>query len=370
MRLRGRRSATRGATALLVSVGFLPLAPAVAGAKTTPPARAHPSAAATRANDPTLLPPGTVLPDGFVVAPGTQLIGAAFPSSYANVGWEAWLLIDRDQDPIDVYDAYVKQARDLGLLLPGSGVGEGTDHPTCRYSRGKNGRELSPDAAATETADVIECRSSTWRADSPDVTTSANLGVQWGQQEGSPDPSARHVYLSVSHDPPFAIEKYGWETDEDFNERRLAFEAERETVAPDYGFAHAGPHRVPAISHRRLVQAPRAPFGAKNDAFDAGYRKFHLEPGSRLAAPEAFDIDDFDFVAVLHIEGDPMKVMKGYARQLGADATVQRLTNSPLTPGTPAQPVLFISNEPEGGGYATLITDPSGKWIMVQAQSD
>jgi hypothetical protein len=321
-----------------------------------------------------LLPPGTVLPDGFVVAPGTRLIGAAFPSSYANVGWEALLLIDRDQDPIEVYDAYVQQARDLGLLLPGSGVVEGTDgggNPLgspCTFSRGENLQELSPRAAATETADVIECRSYATRVDSPDLTTTANLSVRWGRQDGSPDPPARHVHLSVSHDPPPVIERYDWETDEGFNRRRLEEEAAPVAVPVDPGFVQAGPHRVPSIAHRRLVQKPGTPFGAKNNAFAAGYRKFHLEPGSRLAAPEAFDIEEYDFVAVLQVEGDPMTVMKGYARQLGVE--VQTLTDSPLTPGTPAQPVLFIANEPEGGGYGTLITDPSGKWIMVKTQSD
>jgi len=215
---------------------------------------------------------------------------------------------------------------------------------------------------------VIECRSYATRIDAPDLTTTANLAVRWGQQDGSPDPPARHVHLSVSHDPPPAIERYDWETDEGFNQRRLEEEAMPTPGAPDAGFVQAGPHRVPAIAHRRLVQKPGTPFGAKNNAFAAGYRKFHLEPGSRLAAPEAFNIEEYDFIAVLQVEGDPMTVMKGYARQLGVE--VQTLTDSPLTPGTPAQPVLFIANEPEGGGYGTLINDPSGKWIMVKTQSD
>ena len=361
----GRRDAARGATALLACVGLLSLVPA-AGARTTPAARVPLSVAKAAANDPTLLPPGTVLPDGFVVAPGTRLIGAAFPSTYAKVGWEALLLIDRDQDPIEVYDAYVQQARDLGLLLPGSGGGGDPVASTCHFLQGKNLQEMSPYAAATDTADVIECRSYTTRIDSPELATTANLAVRWGQQDGSSYPPARHVYLSVSHDPPDVIEKYDWETDEEFNQRRL--EEEAMPVPVDAGFVQAGPHRVPAIAHRRLVQKPGTPFGAKNNAFAAGYRRFHLEPGSRLAAPEAFNIEEYDFIAVLQVEGDPMTVMKGYARQLGVE--VQTLTDSPLTPGTPAQPVLFIANEPEGGGYGTLMTDPSGKWIMVKTQSD
>ena len=61
--------------------------------------------------------------------------------------------------------------------------------------------------------------------------------------------------------------------------------------------------------------------------------------------------------------------MRRYARQLGVK--VETLTDSPLTPGTPAQPVLLIASEPgNAGDEGTLITDPSNKWIMVKAQSD
>jgi hypothetical protein len=36
------------------------------------------------------------------------------------------------------------------------------------------------------------------------------------------------------------------------------------------------------------VQERGTPFGAENDAFDAGYRKFRLEPGSRLGGRVRF----------------------------------------------------------------------------------
>ena len=396
MQIRGRRAAARGAAALLACIGLLSLVPA-AGAWTTPAARVPRSVATAAANDPTLLPPGTVLPDGFVVAPGTRLIGAAFPSSEAdaNVGWEALLLIDRDQDPIEVYDAYVQQARDLGFLFRGSGVVEGyrgIRNPigsTCSFLKGKGPRELSPRAAATETADVIRCSSYEGRIDAPDFFTVANLAVQWGRPDGSPDPPARHVSLSVNHEPP-AGPPEPTVTPSDMGCVETSFPCHPKeciegpeycppdgagtlildpNLGADLGFVRAGPHRVPAISHRRLVQTPGTPFGAKNSAFTARYRRFHLEPGSRLAAPEAFGIDGLDFAAVLHIEGDPTTVMRRYARQLGVK--VETLTDSPLTPGTPAQPVLLIASEPgNAGDEGTLITDPSNKWIMVKAQSD
>jgi len=289
--------------------------PTVSAEPPTPPADA-------------LLPPGTPLADGLVVAPGTQLIGAVFPATdYGTdgTGWTALLWID--QDPIQAFDAYVEQARRLGFAVPGSA--------SCSFI--KDSRPLAPDAATTEQADEIRCREGATSPGATD-TTSIDLVLRYGR-------SSNFLMLQMTGD------------------------GAPSSGAVDPNFARAStPPVLPALTPAKLATKPGAPFGTKNDAFDSGYRRFHLERGSRLAAPVADLAGDYDFVAVLQVTGNAKKVLRGYARQLAyADFTPPRIVTLTTSEG---ERVLAIANAPLGGGYGLLQTDADAKWIYVQAQSD
>jgi hypothetical protein len=96
----------------------------------------------------------------------------------------------------------------------------------------------------------------------------------------------------------------------------------------------------------------------------AGYRRFTLEAGSRVVA----DVDGFTqgMLVVLRIDGDARQVVTRYARQIGSGGTTPRVHEH----DTPAGRVLAVANSPEGGGGVFLDTDPSGRWLLIRANSD
>jgi hypothetical protein len=123
--------------------------------------------------------------------------------------------------------------------------------------------------------------------------------------------------------------------------------------------------QLPVVIERPGISVAGIPFGDSNDAFEPGYRRFRLVAGSRVVA----DVSGFggaQMVTVLRIDGDPARVLRGYARQLGRGGRTPMVRRVPTAAGT----VLTVSNGPIGGGSATLSTDFSGRWLLIRANSD
>jgi hypothetical protein len=75
------------------------------------------------------------------------------------------------------------------------------------------------------------------------------------------------------------------------------------------------PSPLPPLRPVTLATEPGEPFGTRNNAFNSGYRRFVLEPGSRVVA-------EVPYRSLLHVDGDPREVLEGYARQLGRGGKV------------------------------------------------
>jgi hypothetical protein len=291
-------------------------------------------------DEPLTRPPGTLLPDGFRVAENTRLIGTVFRPPQG--GWEALLLVERD--PVGVYDTYAEQARALQVPLPGSGAPpedprQPVDVPCHDVTKSVPvpgsghvipGTWRPVGSADSADAEVIECA---WSASNARFTLEIDL--RWGGEN-------RHVLLTVTPDGGGG--------------NRPVRGTERVT-----GIA------LPPITPRPVAATPGTPFGARNNAFERGYARFTLAEGSRLAAPEGYVLGFWDFVAVLRLDGDAEKVMRSYAQQLGrggATPPVRRVS-------TLSGKVLVVENVVEaGGGGATLFTDPTRTWLLVQTHSD
>lgn len=113
-------------TACLLVVGCAqPGGPTQPGAPTRPDAGGPVGSVTDLATH--TFPSGTALPDGFVVAENSALVGAVFPVLLTQSpaappirplsGWTAQMLVLAD--PIGVFNDYVRQARDLGYETRG-----------------------------------------------------------------------------------------------------------------------------------------------------------------------------------------------------------------------------------------------------------
>ena len=273
--------------------------------------------------------PGTKLSAGYVVPSGSRLVGTVFRLNGAS-GTSSLALIDIDRDPLAVYDDLVAQGRRAGTLLPGSGTAAPYEGPrTCHLNVDNHEAPIGPADAAAATS--VDCYGA---GVLPDGAGSVVVQTSWGG-------SAHHALVETS-DNPIA----GGGRD-------------------DLGDARA-PELVPLpkVVDRPLVSEPGTPFGSSNNGFESGYRRFTLEPGSRVVA----DVDGFTqgMLVVLRIDGDTREVVTRYARQIGSGGTTPRVREV----ATPGGHVLSVVNSPEGGGAVFLDTDPSGRWLLIRANSD
>jgi hypothetical protein len=273
--------------------------------------------------------PGTKLSAGYVVPSGSPLVGPVFPIAAAS-GTGSLALIDIERDPLGVYDDLVAQGRKAGTPLPGSGTAAPYEGPhTCHLDVDNHWAPIGPFDAAAATS--VDCYGA---GVLPDGAGSVVVQTSWGG-------SAHHALLETS-DNPIA----GGGRD-------------------DLGDARA-PELVPLpkVADRPLVSEPGKPFGTSHNGFEAGYRQFTLEPGSRVVA----DVDGFTqgVFVVLRIDGDTRAVVTRYARQIGDGGTTPRVREV----ATPGGHILSVVNSPEGGGAVFLDTDPSGRWLLIRANSD
>lgn len=276
-------------------------------------------------------PPGTRLHAGFVVAPGSRLIGPVFVFSIDNGLGPSWLaLMDIRRDPLAVYDDYVAQGRRLGIPLPGSGTSARFAAPaTCHLVVKDHWAPVGTTDPAT--ADSVACYGAgLLREDKGSVV----LQSTWGG-------ASHHAMLEIFQSP---VEGEGLA---DLGTERAA------KLVP-----------LPQVADRPLVSEPGAPFGIAHNAFEVGYRRFTLEPGSHIVADVTGMTDGL--VVVLRVDGDAQKVLAGYARQLGKGGTTPRVRRE----RTPDGEVFAVDNSPEGGGHASLLTDPTGRWLLIRANSD
>lgn len=124
------------------------------------------------------------------------------------------------------------------------------------------------------------------------------------------------------------------------------------------------PTQLPRVAAHDATQ-PGEAFGTKNDAFDAGYRRFTLAAGSRVVA----ELPD---MTLLSLDGNAHDVLREYARQLGqgGEPAEGRATPPVNEAHTSRGTVLTVENDPIGGGSARLLTDPSRRWLLITTSSD
>jgi hypothetical protein len=118
------------------------------------------------------------------------------------------------------------------------------------------------------------------------------------------------------------------------------------------------------VSDRSSQSRVGATFGEENNAFESGGGRFRLVAGSRVVADLTHTTDQM--VVVLRVDGDARRIMAAYAQQLGKGGRTQPVRRV----RTPAGSILETGSGPIGGGAAELATDPSGRWILIRANSD
>jgi hypothetical protein len=251
--------------------------------------------------------PGTRLPDGFVVARGTRLVGPAFPlvdETGATPAWKAVLAVETDA--ANVVRSYGRQAKQLGFRQRVS------TEPTCRrgFAEGVtcHASYLAPTGREVGIR-VIVCSAC------PYPLSTAQLSG--GPPEPSTPPSSRIIPL-----PP------------DTPTLRL--------------------------SDAELARL-REPIGAGTTI---SYWNWSLtvQPGSELATPPtAFRGCISDFVAVLAVTGQPTAVLDSYARELFVYPEFSRTTHR-VDDAT-------VTYRYDGIWLLTLIegTDLDQPWLRVDA---
>jgi hypothetical protein len=268
---------------------------------------------------------GSALRDGFVVARNAHLVGAVFDNA-AQKSWTA--VLDIDRDPVGVYDNYVDQARRLGVPMPRSGARRTAG---CKPQPNRPERTVCPEFGppCSSSRTLLTCVGN--NAGGRRAPFAVDISLEWGAE-------TRAAMLTVTH----------------FNGVR---------DAPPLGTeSRAAESVIPAPHERPLARMPGRPFGTENDAFERGYRRFELEPGSRVIA-EAPALG----LAILEIAGDATAVLARYATQLATPATPPKVAVTRLSGGGS---VLSVAYGPEAGGAAALLTDATHKYVMVTWSSD
>jgi hypothetical protein len=281
-------------------------------------------------------PAGARITAGFVVAPGSRLVGPVFTSPYGPKVFRSTAVLDVDRDPVAVYDEYAAQARRLGAAAPPSGATASVngDVPFGICSAAVvdelGARDVAIDTADPSQARWLHCYGSA-------VATSAKREITVESVWGGP---SHHALIDVVPSSEAGTNLF-------------------QGTAPARPFSP-----LPKVTDRSAVTHPGAPFGDTNNAFEAGYRKFRLAKGSRVVADFTYTAEQL--VVVLRVDGSAERVMADYARQLGQGGKtpeVQKLQ-------TPKGSILMVESGPLGGGGATLVTDPSRHWILIRAGSD
>ena len=260
-----------------------------------------------------------------MVARNAHLVGAVF-DNVARKSWTAVLEIDRD--PVGVYDNYVDQARRLGVPMPRSGARRVAGcKPQPNHPERTVSPEFGPPCASSRT--FLTCDGN--NAGGRRAPVAVDLSIKWGAE-------TRVAVLTVTH-----------------------FKGVRD--APPLGTEQrAAESVIPRPRERPTTSTPGRPFGTATDAFERGYRRFELEPGSRVIvdAPALS-------LAVLEITGDVTKVLSRYATQLATPERPPKVTVARLSDGGT---VLSVEYGPDGGGAAELLTDAAHKYAMVTWSSD
>lgn len=160
--------------------------------------------------------------DGFVIEPGSALVGAVFPEPYPYFGEGRQAVLRVDGDLARVFDGYVRQAEELGWSFDASFQDEAgqwcrdpedwypgdqySDDPSSRqqrlgcsaYAPGPDGRELSLSGSA-DTADeaYIHLRTSRQSENPPPFTA-----VSEGSVAPVTDVEIAPLFAPVYDDPP------------------------------------------------------------------------------------------------------------------------------------------------------------------------
>jgi hypothetical protein len=271
--------------------------------------------------------------DGFEVAAGSRLVGPVFVDR--RDGRESWTaVLEIADDPVGVYDRYAEQARALDIPVPASTAIIAGQYGVCSLAVGAGSVPLIGHDAAS--AQWLECQSGGLKGDD---SLAVSLHVVWGR-------TAHHAVITVDHD---AV--------------RLPSAAR---TAPSERAPR--PARLPPMTPAQNATKPGTPFGAENNPFEAGYRRFRLVEGSTVASDAPFLLA----TTVLHVDGEARAVMESYADQLGgrSEMTGKEHTPEVETIHTSRGDILMVENSPLGGGYARLLTDPTGEWISVTTTGD
>jgi hypothetical protein len=267
-------------------------------------------------------PPGTALGDGFTVVEGTTLIGDPIPIGVAVVyqgqpivdeGWTA-TSIAAGGDPIEIIDAYMRQAEDAGLVQqPGTGCVRDVDVAIC--------------SAFARSADAAEPRS-----------LSATV-VRGGREDVLSD----HVVVRFS-----TTDLYG-----------------------EHGQA-GGPGdqdlAIPAATAWPSLASVGEPLGTAGETTHAVV----VQEGSRLAGPPHLNLDDATggIVAILEVTGDPRSVLQTYLDHLaqsgleGRTPEVLKIGDAVVTKAYPAE---------AGGDHFTItLVERSGRpaWLAIEGTHD
>lgn len=267
-------------------------------------------------------PPGTSLGDGFSVVEGTVLVGPPIPIGIAVVsngkpildeGWTATSIID-GADPLDIVDAYMRQAERVGLVeQAGSGCSVQRDVATCSaFAR-------SPDPAEPRSVAATVVRGQ--RAD------------LW----------SNHVVVLFSTAEIYWTYGDMMSTDEG--------DIELPPPAPWPSLPTGGDPLPTADEIRDPVE---------------------VQEGSRLAGPPRLNIDDATggMVAILEVTGEPKAVLQRYLEHLaslgsiGADPEVLEVGDALVTQ----------AHASEAGGddfTVTLVQRPgSPTWLQIEGSHD
>jgi hypothetical protein len=271
--------------------------------------------------------PGSPLPDGFTVAPGSYLVGPVLRTGtrvwfkgtpVPEEGWSALFLVDGD--PYEVFDHYRAAAARAGVA-----TGFNAPYQVC------GGNEVSG----------FECRDSggfSYAWDRP-PDPGPNISMYLERHAANEHlPPASHLLLNFSR----VLDPAG---------------ATAATPADPPGET-TGPPAPPFPTDWPALWSPGDPIGA-NLSILADRKTLVVEPGTRLLAPPA----PFTFCAtggfgaVFEVTGDPAAVVAGYDRQF-RDAGFQRSTKAGMA--LPAGPAALYYASGGGELEARTISTPNG----------